>query len=240
MSQTDLEIKSEYHTFFPKLSAEEYNGLKKSVKENGLFFPIIVNEDGVILDGHHRYLACLDMGVQPKVEIKKFNNPLLEKAFVVDSNVNRRHLNDFQKAKMAHMLEKIEGELAKQRYESTLPKKGEKGFQLLSSSNELNTGQTRVIVARKVGLSPTTYRRAKTIIEQGSEEVKRKVETGEWSINRGYNTLKPREEKPRTFKCQACMEQYEEPEKPVNISLCRRCEMEFQTWKAEKELEDLL
>ena len=41
-------------------------------------------------------------------------------------------------------------------------KKGEKGFQPVISSNELNTesGQARDFAAHKVGLSPTTYYRA--------------------------------------------------------------------------------
>jgi hypothetical protein len=67
----------------------------------------------------------------------------------------------------------IEEELAKRRQLSTL-KIGDK---LSSSSNELNgeKGQARDIVAEKVGLSPTTFERAKTVLEQAPEILKEKM-----------------------------------------------------------------
>ena len=48
-------------------------------------------------------------------------------------------------------------------------------YQKSSGSNEhLDQGKARDIVAKQVGLSPTTYQRAKTIIEKAPEELKEK------------------------------------------------------------------
>ena len=44
----------EYEKIVPKLKPEEYQELKSSIAENGLYHPIIINKDGFILDGHHR------------------------------------------------------------------------------------------------------------------------------------------------------------------------------------------
>jgi Predicted transcriptional regulators len=53
-----IKTNQEYSSLVPQLSTEEYESLKQSIKENGLWVPIVVNKDGVILDGHHRYKAC--------------------------------------------------------------------------------------------------------------------------------------------------------------------------------------
>jgi ParB-like chromosome segregation protein Spo0J len=56
-----ITVNQEYARLVPKLSKEEYESLKESIKQNGLWVPIIVNSQGVILDGHHRYKACQEL-----------------------------------------------------------------------------------------------------------------------------------------------------------------------------------
>jgi ParB-like chromosome segregation protein Spo0J len=51
----DIKINDEYTKLVPRLSAAEYNTLKEDIKQNGIQVPIITNQDGTILDGHHRY-----------------------------------------------------------------------------------------------------------------------------------------------------------------------------------------
>jgi ParB-like chromosome segregation protein Spo0J len=48
----------------PDMTAEEYEGLKASIKERGQEVPILLL-NGQILDGRHRYRACLDLGIEP-------------------------------------------------------------------------------------------------------------------------------------------------------------------------------
>ena len=54
-----LSVNDEYDKLVPKLTSEEYAGLKKSIKENGLWMPIIATTDGVILDGNQRFRVCI-------------------------------------------------------------------------------------------------------------------------------------------------------------------------------------
>lgn len=191
-----LKINPEYEALLPKLPREEYEALKESIRNEGQHFLITVNMDGIILDGHHRYKACSELGIDPKYEVKRFKDKLLEKKFVIESNLLRRHLNDFQKAEFAMPLLEIEKELAKQRQLSQLKHVGD---ELSLSSNELNdeVGQARDIVAKKVNLSPTTFQRAITIIEKAPESVKKKVRKGKQSINYAYQQI-IREEKHAT------------------------------------------
>ena len=193
-----LKINPEYERLLPKLPAKEYDALKESIKTVGQHYPIIVNGENVILDGHHRYRICQELGIPPKVEVKTFPNKLLEKKFVIEVNLHRRHLNDFQKAELAYPLLEVERELAKQRQLSRLQFVRDN---ISSSSFELNDkGQARDIVARTAGLSPTTFHRAVKIIEKGSEELKEKVRLGKMSINYAYKMVKNQTERVETPK----------------------------------------
>jgi len=60
----------------------------------------------------------MDLGVEPKYEVKSFEVPLLEKRFVIESNLTRRHLTTFQRIEMALPLIELERELAKKRHGS--------------------------------------------------------------------------------------------------------------------------
>ena len=90
--------------------------------------PVIINQDDVLLDGHYRLKACTELGIKVEYQVKNFTDPLEEEKFVIETNVIRRQQNEFQRVESGFALEDIEKEKARQRQQSTLPKKGEKGF----------------------------------------------------------------------------------------------------------------
>lgn len=160
---------------------DEYKALKESVRQDGLHFPIIINEEGTILDGHNRFEICNELHIEPKFEKKHFENPLLEKRFVIEANLKRRHLNIFQKVEMALPLLEIEKELAKERMlNGTLASNGTRGK---ATEN----------VAKTVGVSTRTLERAKKIIEKGPEELKERVRRGQTSITYAYKKVRRKE-----------------------------------------------
>jgi hypothetical protein len=74
-------------------------GLCASITANGLRKPITLYQ-GQILDGKERYRACLKVGAATHFET--FVGTEAEaRDFLIDMNVRRRHLNDFQKGEMA-------------------------------------------------------------------------------------------------------------------------------------------
>lgn len=52
-----------------ELVRPQIDRLKESIKKNGYFkgIPIIVDEDGWIIDGQHRYVACKELGIEPTI-----------------------------------------------------------------------------------------------------------------------------------------------------------------------------
>jgi hypothetical protein len=92
---------------FPAMPPADFEKLKKSIRQFGLFDPIVVNEDDQILEGRHRYKALVELGKDPirhyipSSDVKWKNKDLTEEQFIYDSNVHRRHLTDDQKAMLA-------------------------------------------------------------------------------------------------------------------------------------------
>ena len=60
----NLQVNKLYQDLVPEMSTEEYKSFKRDIKENGLRIPITVNQEGVILDGHHRFRACKELGIE--------------------------------------------------------------------------------------------------------------------------------------------------------------------------------
>jgi ParB-like chromosome segregation protein Spo0J len=110
-----LRINPEYEKLLPKMTDEEFAQLKASIQEEGQHYPIVANEDLEVLDGHHRFRACMELGIEPDFEVRKFNDELVEKRFVIEANLRRRHLTNFQLVELAVPLLEIEKEIAKKR-----------------------------------------------------------------------------------------------------------------------------
>jgi len=80
---------------FPAMSADDFAALVEDIKTNGQREPVMVHE-GMVLDGWHRYRACLQLGVKPQ----QFTFPAEKDpvAFVLSHNLHRRHLTPSQRA----------------------------------------------------------------------------------------------------------------------------------------------
>ena len=85
---------------FPLMEGEEFDALVADIKANGLQEPVVVHED-TILDGRNRFMACEAAGVEPTFVPFLGENPL---AFVISTNLRRRHLNESQRAMVAAKL----------------------------------------------------------------------------------------------------------------------------------------
>ena len=71
---TTIKINADYNEYLPQLSKQDYDKLKQSIKENGLYNAITLNNEGFILDGHHRYRICRELGIDPRFEVKTFKS----------------------------------------------------------------------------------------------------------------------------------------------------------------------
>lgn len=81
------------YELLPPLTTDEMKALKADIKANGVRDPIIVDEDGEILDGHHRHR--IDKKCPRRV--LKGMSAAEKQAFVFCANFNRRNLSPSQK-----------------------------------------------------------------------------------------------------------------------------------------------
>lgn len=80
---------------FPQMTKLELADLTNDIRANGQRYPIVLLE-GQIIDGWHRYQACLEVGSVPLVE--SFPSGMDPVAYVQSMNLQRRSLDRSQRA----------------------------------------------------------------------------------------------------------------------------------------------
>lgn len=174
--QIQIHINEEYLDLVPRLNKEERSSLKQSIKEDGQLNPIIVNQDGMILDGHTRFEICQELHLKPDYKIKIFSSNYNEKKFVIISNLNRRHLNTYQKAELCYNIFEIETERAKLRVRN----------------HKENTSEGRVydIFGKHIGVGHTLAHMIIYLMRNADETTQNQLRNGTISIRRGYDKIK--------------------------------------------------
>lgn len=117
---------------------------------------MVSNSQGVILDGHHRYKACQELGIKkPKTVVMDFPDKSQEQMFVVDSNLQRRHLNKFQRTELALRSKPILVRIAKQNMSA-----GGKGVGIQTPLGRINKQ-----IGKRAGVGKDTVKNVETILE---------------------------------------------------------------------------
>jgi 16S rRNA G966 N2-methylase RsmD len=194
----DIKINEEYANLVPQLSISEYKSFKEDIKQNGVQVPIITNQDGVILDGHHRYRAwVIDLGrlvtEMPKPTVADYNDKLQEKMFVINVNLKRRQLNSFQRISLALKAKPILEEIAKRNQKAGIKIDNDNDTSVRNQtqvgcggSGGGGGGGSRVdeqIGKRAGGVGKDTVRKVEIILEKGTKEQIYKLEHGKATIN---------------------------------------------------------
>ena len=212
-----LTVKDEYASLVPQISEEEYQTIIQSIKDNGQWVPIITNPQLIILDGHTRFRACKELGLVPRIMIRKFEDPLLEKQFIIQINRNRRHLTSFQRIELECKYSKIQSELAKKRMseagkigaekrwkgrrKTEEPKESHStdrvGQNYTTPSNVPKPAEKTEVVGRAIDMSaknaqvsPATYNKGKKVIDSAPPaEVLNKLRTGQMTVHKAYRQI---------------------------------------------------
>lgn len=197
----DIKLNPEYQKLVPIMNKEDDQTFDESVKLNGIREPITLNESCILLDGHGRYGKAEKYQISKlRYVVKTFENKLLEKKYVLETNLQRRHLTTIQKVKLAIPLLEVEQELGKIRQKELGSKYGRgKKKTLASKDAEDKKGKSAKIISKKSGLSTTTLERGKTVLEKATPEELTALEENKdgYSISKVYRNIRKREKKKR-------------------------------------------
>lgn len=179
-------INKEYEDLVPPLSKEEYDQLKESIRVNGQYLPVILNQNNVLLDGYHRFKICKELGLEVKHKVKHFENKTDEIIFVGECNLQRRQLEPLQRVILVSKLETYYRERAEERQKS-----GKKS----DLRTTLSQGRIRDELGAKANVSGVQYEKGKKIIDSGNEKLIKEVLSGSMTINSAYKDIRKQEKR---------------------------------------------
>lgn len=151
---------------FPEMDEASYRDLVKSISENGVIEPIIL-WDGMILDGRHRYRACVELGITA-LNIKNAPANADPVAYVLAKNLHRRHMDASQRAMVAARIANIQ--LGDNQYRKVGPPIGG------PTGGAVAVSQTQA--ARMLNASPRSVQRAQVVLKHGVPELQTAVVSG--------------------------------------------------------------
>lgn len=181
-----LTINQEYAKLVPVLADTEYETLKESIKQNGMWLPIIANSQGVILDGHHRFKICQELGIQIRHAVRDFATKTDEIIFVGESNLKRRQLTSLQRIDLVRRLEPYYAEQSKQNQGTRTD---------LNIKEIFPEGQRRDKLGEKAQVSGRTYDKGATILDKASPTDIDKINNGQMTISKVYRNITNNEKK---------------------------------------------
>lgn len=109
------------YQLMPMLTDDEFEALKRDISEHGVLVPIVLDDEGNILDGHHRLAAIAQLEaatpgltIPYNTEIRRNLTDEQKRDYVVALNLMRRHLSREQRLQLlvalrkgGHTLEKV-------------------------------------------------------------------------------------------------------------------------------------
>jgi len=199
----------ELSLIFPSMSSEDFAKLKADLKLNGQLDEIAIYKNK-ILDGRHRYRACLELKIKPRYKQYEGNDPL---GFVISSNMARRHLTSTQKACVGQEVLQYVEKAAKKRQSEGGKHIGLRNLSQNKSSHQLeqkiaqagNDGkqitrapQSSAIVAKLVGSNRNYIQDIKNI-RLASQELFDKVKSGTLALDDAKRLIKLKEQSLELF-----------------------------------------
>jgi hypothetical protein len=235
--QFKININPEYEKLVPEIPAQEFAALKADIKERGQLDPIKVNRLGIILDGHHRFRALQELGIDCKYTVIDFANELQEKLFVIDINLKRRHLNKFQRAELVLKEKPILEEIARMNSIANLKQNknnnnNKNGSLLLPPSVGFQTvgvGRVNEQLGRSAAVTPDALWKVESLLQRAPPDLLDKARKGNWKIDKAFKKLRYEEKRQELINSKPLIDL------PKSIKLFRS---DFRDRKFETEIPD--
>ena len=182
----------------PPLTGEQLAALETDILKNGCYSPVIVNEDMVVIDGHNRQRLCEQHGLPYQMAVFSFETMLEAKQWALDTQKGRRNLDKWELGKIALRLKPdIEARAKENMSAGGGDQKSEDAKSGLATlPNPISPVDTRKELADAVGLGERTMGKVMQIDEHAPAAVKEALDSGDLSINQGYNITRQMRELP--------------------------------------------
>jgi hypothetical protein len=165
----------EYANLFPMLSGDTLAMLSADIAEHGIREPVMLYQ-GKVLDGRNRCLAANDIGID--VPTREFaGDDAAALAFVISTNLHRRHLTESQRASIA-------ARLANMRLGENQHSRGSANLQtLLPEVAPIAPPVTTAAAAAMLNVSERSVATARKVHEHGAPELVAAVDSGITSVS---------------------------------------------------------
>tara|TARA_B110000495_G_scaffold139765_1_gene122786 strand:- start:682 stop:1398 length:717 start_codon:yes stop_codon:yes gene_type:complete len=179
-----VKINDHFFDLVPRPSKQEMQILTESIMKNGQREPIVINHNHFILDGHTRFEVCQNLGIEPVCRVMKFDTYEEEEAYVVESNMERRNVNNFQKLEIYHnYYEKIKKKVQSQ-------KTRDKYGRIVSMNKNVRGTRSIEILADKLKMSVNQVQCGIWLINNATPLIKVRLRSGRSTINHTFDILK--------------------------------------------------
>ena len=183
----ELIIDPEFAALIPPLTPDEFSGLEKSILEEGCRDALIV-WGNIIVDGHNRFNICSKHNIPYRTEFRDFPNREAAMLWMLQNQLSRRNLNDFQRVEMVR---KCENAVKAQAKERQVTSTGGAKPQLREKLPEAGTGKRATDeLGELAGVSRKTYEHATAVLDNAPAPVIEATRNAELSINAAYEVTK--------------------------------------------------
>ena len=193
----------------PPLTGEQLAALEADILANGCYSPVIVNEDMVIVDGHNRQRLCEQHGLPYQMAVFSFADLLEAKQWALDTQKGRRNLDKWELGKIALRLKPDIEARARANQQEYHGNQYDSGLSATLPEVHSDPVDTRRELADAVGLGERTMGKVMQIDEHAPAAVKEALDSGDLSINQGYNITRQVQELPEAQRDEAAAQAVE-------------------------------
>ena len=204
-----MKIDKEFADLIPPLTPEEYKGLEQSILADGCRDALVVWGE-TLVDGHNRYKICTEHNIPFTTVSKDFDDRNAAMLWMMNNQLSRRNLNDFQRVEIVRKCESaVKAQAEKRMSQGVNQYTKSPVVNLPPTSTPMKSRDTLGAMAR---VSGKTYEHAVTVIGKAPEAVVDAVRKDELSINAGYEVTKMQPEEQKEIS-----ERIEHGEKAKNV-----------------------
>lgn len=162
-----LIIDQEFKSLIPPLTADEYKRLEENIKADGCRDALVI-WNGTIIDGHNRYKICQENKIPFKTTEMTFTDRNEAIVWMLQNQLGRRNLNDFQRNEVALKFQDIISAQMKERQRLSEGRGKKRSDQMNIPFSEPST--QRKELAKIAGTSEGSIQRTRKILNKGTPE----------------------------------------------------------------------